>query len=536
METLKTWLERLKEKIWELKQKYEFSNDFDEFLKQLPSADLVENFYYDTIKGSWVPKSTMGINFEQATQYLSKLFEIDGNTFDLNFEVATQVNKAEVFVGTLNAALFKQIGLIDSEYLFNALSVSVKTNDTNGTKFRVHLRNENNIDILVFYIKDDRPIFFDDYYFPSQKYIKVYVQNQSTTASMEYSFKFFFTNRTRNNLFTNKFGLSASETHSFEYKDTNLVNRLSYVFYKASGTQDYTIKIYTTLSSKGASYDALIKTENITGSGGIVLDGIIGFTETSNIKIEIIENAGTIGYCEFNLFFSNSILSLIQILTRNHNDLQNIGANDHISNLNQITTRNHSDLQNITTSQHHTKYTDSEAKTACVSNEVYGASWNNQNDIAPSKNAVYDKIETLGGGIGGFSLEMRPSAGCTLSTSYIQLDDVGDYIVGHFRITDIIDASQNITVLLSIKERTTATDPTLTWNIGAAKTNGTEDFSFNIANSVGFSIGGCPNIYTKTYTINAADIDQDDVVVICVYATNVYDSQIFNLSIEFTPT
>src|SRR3989304_4166076 len=34
-----------------------------------------------------------------------------------------------------------------------------------------------------------------------------------------------------------------------------------------------------------------------------------------------------------------------------------------------------------------------------VSDAVYGAGWDGVTTIAPSKNAVYDKIQTLGGGI-----------------------------------------------------------------------------------------------------------------------------------------
>jgi len=42
-----------------------------------------------------------------------------------------------------------------------------------------------------------------------------------------------------------------------------------------------------------------------------------------------------------------------------------------------------------------TQYTDALARAACVSNTAYAASWNGVTTIAPSKNAVYDKIETL---------------------------------------------------------------------------------------------------------------------------------------------
>ena len=43
-----------------------------------------------------------------------------------------------------------------------------------------------------------------------------------------------------------------------------------------------------------------------------------------------------------------------------------------------------------------TQYTDALARTACVSDVVYGAGWDGVTTIAPSKNAVYDKIEALG--------------------------------------------------------------------------------------------------------------------------------------------
>ena len=45
----------------------------------------------------------------------------------------------------------------------------------------------------------------------------------------------------------------------------------------------------------------------------------------------------------------------------------------------------------------HAKYTDGDARTAAVSDAAYAAGWNGVTTIAPSKNAVYDKIQTLGG-------------------------------------------------------------------------------------------------------------------------------------------
>lgn len=48
-------------------------------------------------------------------------------------------------------------------------------------------------------------------------------------------------------------------------------------------------------------------------------------------------------------------------------------------------------------SAHHARYTDAEAKAAAVSDAAYGADWDGVTNVAPSKNAVYDKLESLGG-------------------------------------------------------------------------------------------------------------------------------------------
>ena len=48
-------------------------------------------------------------------------------------------------------------------------------------------------------------------------------------------------------------------------------------------------------------------------------------------------------------------------------------------------------------SAHHIRYADSEAKAAAVSDAAYGSGWGSVTDIAPSKKATYDKIQTLGG-------------------------------------------------------------------------------------------------------------------------------------------
>lgn len=70
-----------------------------------------------------------------------------------------------------------------------------------------------------------------------------------------------------------------------------------------------------------------------------------------------------------------------------------------------------------------------------VGDEAYGVGWNASLEV-PTKNAVYDKIETLGGGIGGSTgsvdnalLRADGTGGSTLQTSGITINDDGDLII-----------------------------------------------------------------------------------------------------------
>src|SRR3990167_5726467 len=57
-----------------------------------------------------------------------------------------------------------------------------------------------------------------------------------------------------------------------------------------------------------------------------------------------------------------------------------------------------------------------------VSDTVYGAGWNGDTATAPSKNAVYDKIETLGGGHDAVTLGTDADTLLGLSTQQLTLD------------------------------------------------------------------------------------------------------------------
>lgn len=56
----------------------------------------------------------------------------------------------------------------------------------------------------------------------------------------------------------------------------------------------------------------------------------------------------------------------------------------------------------------HAKYTDEEAQAACVSDAAYGAGWNGVTDVAPSKNAVYDKVALLSSDSGEGHISISP--------------------------------------------------------------------------------------------------------------------------------
>lgn len=69
-------------------------------------------------------------------------------------------------------------------------------------------------------------------------------------------------------------------------------------------------------------------------------------------------------------------------------------------------------------------FTDLRAKTAAVSDAAYGAGWDNVVDVAPSKNAVYDKIETLAGGLATWEKENKTLIAGDVTNQYVDLANV----------------------------------------------------------------------------------------------------------------
>ena len=93
-------------------------------------------------------------------------------------------------------------------------------------------------------------------------------------------------------------------------------------------------------------------------------------------------------------------IRLAQLVEKAHASLTGVTSDQHHAQAHTLgshSTKAHAELTGVGASDHHVKYTDAEARAAAVSDTAYAASWNGVTTIAPSKNAVYDKIQTLTG-------------------------------------------------------------------------------------------------------------------------------------------
>jgi hypothetical protein len=66
-------------------------------------------------------------------------------------------------------------------------------------------------------------------------------------------------------------------------------------------------------------------------------------------------------------------------------------------------------------------FTNARAKSAAVSDTVYGVGWDGVTDVAPSKNAVYDKIESLGASLIQAGNEIFTLSGTNITNGYVEL-------------------------------------------------------------------------------------------------------------------
>jgi len=97
-------------------------------------------------------------------------------------------------------------------------------------------------------------------------------------------------------------------------------------------------------------------------------------------------------------------------------------------------------------------FTDARARAAAVSDAAYAGSWNAVTNIAPSKNAVYDKIESLVTGVssvsaGNSSLTISPTNGAvvaTLNTGHANTWSVEQTFAENIRIGSVYDLDSDI--------------------------------------------------------------------------------------------
>lgn len=522
-----TILEALKERFqnWYLIQRNRY---LQKELDKIPS-DNIDDYFFDNLTNQFVYKDTnynvqlgfsntlnvirnrvdsLQIDVGSLTTLLQNIeahqIDIDLNIESvktLDIDISTQTNKSTEYSGTLGSSSSTIIATIDSEFLYNALTIVMKSNDANGANFRLHLQDVNSKEFLIFTVENDSTLYFNDYYFPSQHYIKIVLYNLSSTATLDYDLKFYFTQQTREVIFTNKFGLLASTTHDFQFYDTNLYNRLSYVFYNASATQDYTINVYTELKAVSATYDALIKTINITGGAGVVLEGILTFTETSNIKIEIIQNDAYVAYAEMNLFFSKIIYDHIQ--------LNNVSANQHHTESHTIVS--HSD----------TTATGAELETLTDGSNA---------DSLHSHSGGSDKTRTI-------KMELIENNGATISSYGVNADRNYEGFSMTIKLPGNIDASKDIKIVYTWRcDQNTFTKSFKRW-CGANKTDGSESLAWNIVSGQTFWSGTwySGKIYKTTYTIANANIEAGDTVILLIRTNDAFfgDRTIFNAILEY---
>jgi len=110
-------------------------------------------------------------------------------------------------------------------------------------------------------------------------------------------------------------------------------------------------------------------------------------------------------------------------------DLSGVGGSAQISRADHVHTDadgstkiTHSNISGIGASDHHVKFTAAEAQTAAVSDVAYGSAWNGITTVAPSKNAVYDKIEAIGGGVSLTSLNQIIISSLSVNSGSGQFD------------------------------------------------------------------------------------------------------------------
>jgi hypothetical protein len=148
---------------------------------------------------------------------------------------------------------------------------------------------------------------------------------------------------------------------------------------------------------------------------------------------------------------------------------------------------------------------------------------------------LHQLLPNLGSNKGTMTLNVEHFSG-TMGSSFLDWNNENEFLITSFRVTDNMDAGEDIIVEVSCAEAFSTQTASIKWSIGAIKTDNTETFSFNILNAVTQSLSSSANarVITRSKTIANADIDQNDVVRIYIANNTNFDVNIYNVSIKFT--
>ncbi|GAG77605.1 unnamed protein product, partial [marine sediment metagenome] len=202
-----------------------------------------------------------------------------------------------------------EVIIIDTEFLYNSITITLLNElSFKNTYSTIHIEDIDG-DLLAFTLQDNRRPYINTFSFPATKYLKITIYNRNTTDSLDYKLNAHYSHDIHNNIFFNKCMVQSSETMTFWFTDTTFLNRLSYVFYNKTDAQDYNIIVYATLKDDSIptpNYFEILN-ENITGLADVVLHDTLSFTESTIIKVEIVNNNAVKCFAEVNLFFSKNL-------------------------------------------------------------------------------------------------------------------------------------------------------------------------------------------------------------------------------------
>jgi len=171
-----------------------------------------------------------------------------------------------------------------------------------------------------------------------------------------------------------------------------------------------------------------------------------------------------------------------------------------------------------------------------ISDAAYGAGWDAVVDVAPSKNAVYDKISGMKVTIGLHMMDYLAIPHTGDWFGMIELNAAGESIGAHFFIDDSVDDSKDM--LLTWVFTCDDNDASLAMirNLGAQKTDRSEDYGLkNIDNNTGFNVVTTSNKTGRYQLVIAnADFETNDILKIWITLNEGSGRRLYNYGLFIT--